>query len=90
MIEEPVYAGEGTSRFTFSNDVERARDGLVIGGVEPPGQRFWARIRTTPSRSASMFSGISGLGIRKSSKSAAEKTSISPAPFSRKVVVALL
>jgi hypothetical protein len=31
-----------------------------------------------------MFGGMSGRGIRKSSKSAAEKTSISPAPFRRK------
>jgi hypothetical protein len=84
VIEEPVDALERNVPVDLLEDVERAADRLVIGRVQPPrGNRFSASSRTTRSSSGSMPAGMSGRGSRKSSKSAAENTSISPAPLAR-------
>jgi len=84
VIEEPVQACERYLLVDSLEDVERPAYRLVIGGVKTPGPAFPARMWTTVSRSLSICVGISGRGWRKSSKSAAEKTSISPAPLWRK------
>ena len=64
--------------------VEEAADRLVVGGVQPERP---AVLDQEPHHAgsvpASIDAGRSGRGSRKSSKSAAEKTSISPAPFMR-------
>ncbi len=73
----------GMSRLTFSNTSKKRLILSLYVACNLNGHRLLTSKRTTFSSSASIFSLRSGLGCRKSSKSAAEKTSISPAPLWR-------
>jgi len=88
MVEEPVQSFEWNIAMTFSKTFKEPRDAFVVGGMQtkrpficskqrhkPPSVRFRAM---QPGRDV----------VPESSKSAAEKTNISPAPLQPKEIVA--
>ena len=84
VVEKPAQLLEGDVAVDLLEDVEEAGDRLVVGGVQAERPALLRQQADHPGRApASISGGRSGRGSRKSSKSAAEKTSISPAPFIR-------
>ncbi len=81
MVEEPAQPLEGNLPVDRLEDIEEAGDRFVVGGVQPerPALRHQQADHLLQLRLHHRLR--SGRGSRKSSKSAAEKTSISPAPF---------
>ena len=84
VVEEPMQAVERHVLVHALEHVEGPADRLVVGGVQPPRPAVLGQDAHDRFESPSISGGMSGRGSRKSSKSAAENTSISPAPLWRK------
>src|SRR5271157_4838572 len=84
MVEEPVQPFERHFAVHFLEHIQKTGDALVVGCMETERPFVGGQHETTSFNSPSSEAGRSGRGSRKSSKSAAEKTSISPAPLQRK------
>jgi hypothetical protein len=83
MVEEPVEVAERLVAVDALVHVERAADGLVVGGVQPPRPAVLDQQPDHRFQLALHLGAKLGRGSLKSSKSAAENTSISPAPLWR-------
>ena len=83
VVEEPVQAVERHVAVDRLEDVEEPADRLVVGGVQAERPALLGQQPHDGGQVRSSVRGRSGRGSRKSSKSAAEKVSISPAPFIR-------
>jgi hypothetical protein len=72
MVEEPVDAGQRDIAVDLLVHVERAADGLVIGGVQAPGPAVFGQQADHRFQIAFHARRHVGRATRKSSKSAAE------------------
>ncbi len=84
VIEEPIQAGEGNIAIDAFEHIERARNGLVIGRVQPPRPTILRENAHDFFQFAFHLRRHVRPRLAEVSKSAAENTSISPAPLWRK------